>query len=86
MRIAFDSLGGDGGGKAVEDVVHLLHGVHLEHEAGNLAPPHFHHTYRHHSRCVGPTALHNATPISVLNPRDMGWKLQLEAPHWMSLH
>jgi len=44
MHIAVDSLGSNGGGKVVEDVVHLLHGLDLQHEAGNLPPPHLHHT------------------------------------------
>ena len=52
VQAAFDSLGSNGGGKVVEDVVHLLHGVHLQHEAGNLAPPHLHHTCCSHSQFV----------------------------------
>jgi len=85
VLVAFDSLGSNGGGKVVEDVVHLLHGLHLQHEAGNLAPPHLHHTCRKHSQ-IGPTSSHNATPINVSNSSALAWKLRLEAPCWMSLH
>ncbi len=44
MHVPFCSLVGNGGGKMVEDEVHLLHGLHLQHEAGNLPPLHLHHT------------------------------------------
>ena len=56
MQVAFDSLGSNGGGKVVEDEVHLLHGLHLQHEAGNLPPPHLHHTCCKHSQIVATTA------------------------------
>ena len=46
MQVAFDLLGSNGGGKLVEDEVNILHGLHLQHEAGDLAPPHLHHTCR----------------------------------------
>ena len=69
VQAAFDSLGSNGGGKVVEDEVHLLHGVHLQHEAGNLAPPHLHHTCCNHSRCVGPTASHNVSPAATMAAR-----------------
>ena len=77
MHIAYDSLGSDGGGKVVEDEVHLLHCLHLQHEAGHLPPPHLHHTCRKLSQ-IGSTSLHNAstkTPIKLFNPRAMAWKL-----------
>jgi len=62
VHIAFDSLGGNGGGKVVEDEVHLLHGLDLQHEAGNLAPPHLHHTCRQHSQFI-PGSYYSSMPI-----------------------
>lgn len=38
-------LGSDHGGELMESLVHILHGSHLQHESGYLAPPHLHHPY-----------------------------------------
>ena len=65
MHMAFCSLGGNGSGKVMEDVVDFLHGLHLQHEAGNLAPPHLHHTCCKHSQ-IGSTSLHNASTKTLM--------------------
>ncbi len=64
-----DSLGSNGGGKVVEDEVHLLHCLHLQHEAGNLAPPHLHHTCRKEAQFIpgshcSATHLFNASALA----------------------
>ena len=73
----FYSLGSNGGGKVVEDEVHLLHGLDLQHEAGNLTPPHLHHTcYTALKDRVYQLAQYkHQTPIRVFNPRAMALKV-----------